>query len=50
MNSLVHEEEQFNQCVSVIPETDSKAIELTHAIEKTKQELDSRNTIYKEAS
>ena len=36
-------EEQFNQCVAVIPESDQNAIKLTEEITKLKDNLDKSN-------
>lgn len=42
MKELELKEEQFNQCVVIIPESDENAIRLTTQIQEMKNTLDSR--------
>lgn len=42
MKDLQLKEEQFNQCVVIIPESDENAIRLTTEIQEMKNNLDER--------
>ena len=47
MKELEKMEEQFNQCVALIPETDEGVIKLTEEIQRLKESLDDAGKDYK---